>query len=421
MRRSWDTSIKHLTRLGLLSDILTKEQIASIPSSNLSRWKNESEDKYEYSDLNQIVKNEIDFIKRMNQSSRIKKINKCYFMLADAFHQAIIDIKGVKSTLNSQKELIVNTIDLVSGYIPFENALKLFNISRSTFQNYKTILIHKCEASHFKWCTRRFPNQLLPKEVGIIKTYLMDERYKYWSKSSIYLRAIKDNALLCGLSTFYKYSRLLGFYNLKTCKKANNYNSLQTSRPNQVWCADVTIFKTLDQTKHYIHILMDHNSRKILGYRIENNCSGKAVRSLLQDAYTKYKPKNTMFLSDAGSENVNVTVSSLLESYNQIINHKIAQQDVLFSNSMIEAFNKVLKYQFLYPRTINNKTSIESVMREVIPIYNNERPQLKLGGNTPDEAFSGSSIQLENHTTKFKAQKALRNVQNKQNSCRSCL
>lgn len=148
-----------------------------------------------------------------------------------------------------------------------------------------TIVIHKCEASYFKWCTRRFFNQLLQTEIETIKEYMQDERYRFWSKSCVYLKAIKDNRLFCGLSTFYKYCRLLGFSNLKNYRKSDGYNPHKSSRPNEVWCADVTIFKTEDYIKHYIHILMDHYSKKIIGYRIENSSSGKAIRSLLQDAY----------------------------------------------------------------------------------------------------------------------------------------
>jgi len=36
-RKSWDTYIKHITRNGLLNDVLTTNQIATIPRSNISR------------------------------------------------------------------------------------------------------------------------------------------------------------------------------------------------------------------------------------------------------------------------------------------------------------------------------------------------------------------------------------------------
>ena len=211
VRKSWDTNIKHLARHGLLNDVLNSEQIMMIPRSNLSRWRNEASNKYQYAQLNQIIEKEVDFIKRMNQSSKLKKINEGYFKLCDTFHEVISSVKGVQSLLKEQKELIVNTIEKVVDIIPIEKALKVFNISRSTYQNYKSIVIHRCEASYFNWCTKRLPNQLLPAEVKVIKKYMENNTYLFWSKSSVYLKAIRDDTLVCCLNTFYKYCDYLGF------------------------------------------------------------------------------------------------------------------------------------------------------------------------------------------------------------------
>lgn len=87
-RQSWDTAIKHLARHNLIKDILPPGTLKAIPSSNLSRWLNEPDDKYLYSEVNHLVKQEIDLIKRMNQSSKIKNINKAYFRLCDTFQKS---------------------------------------------------------------------------------------------------------------------------------------------------------------------------------------------------------------------------------------------------------------------------------------------------------------------------------------------
>lgn len=103
MRNSWDTSIKHLTRSGAIEYVLTAEKIDTIPRSNISRWKNEADDKYSFCELNDIVLQEIELIKRIHQSYKIKKINQSYFNLADTFHKVISKIKGLKSPLREQK------------------------------------------------------------------------------------------------------------------------------------------------------------------------------------------------------------------------------------------------------------------------------------------------------------------------------
>ncbi|WOD45358.1 hypothetical protein [Hwangdonia lutea] len=64
-----------------------------------------------------------------------------------------------------------------------------------------------------------------------------------------------------------------------------------------MWCAEVTIFKTNDGTKHYIHILMDHFSKMNLGYSIEKSSYGKAIRSLIKNALVFAPEKQPKSLS----------------------------------------------------------------------------------------------------------------------------
>nr|WP_299780832.1 integrase core domain-containing protein [uncultured Formosa sp.] len=181
------------------------------------------------------------------------------------------------------------------------------------------------------------------------------------------------------------------------------------------------MFRSLNGVKHYIHILMDQFSKMVLGYQIEKHSSGKTIRHLLQNAYLKHKPKLTLFLTDGGSENINTYVSSVIYASSGNLKHKIAQRDVRFSNSMIEAFNKVLKYQFLYPIPINSRTKLETVLNHVIETYNLQRPQLTLNGNTPFEVYNGSPIDFSTYSDKFKAQIQYRIAQKRNISCKICL
>jgi len=420
VRKSWDTNIKHLVRHGLLNDLLTSEQIAMIPRSNLYRWKNEPDNKYAYAEINQVIEQEVAFIKRMNQSAKIKKINQCYFKLCDTFHEVISNIKGVKSILKQQKEIIVNTIEKVVDSIPLDKALKVFNISRTTYQNYKSIIIHKCNSSYFNWCVKRFSNQLLPNEVLTIKYYMSNDAYRHWSKSSIYLKAIRDEKLKCGLSTFYKYCRLLGFKNRPRKRKSDSYNPVKTSKPNELWCADVTIFKTTDNVKHHIHFLIDHFSKYIIGYKICSSSSSVAIKELLHNAYEIHKPDKLQFLTDGGSENVNTTVSSFINSPDIPIEHVIAQKDVVYSNSMVEALNCVIKHQFLHPQNIANSSQLLTIIEKSVYAYNNIRPQMSIGGNTPQETFNGIPVDFSQYSQNFNEQKVVRRQQNRNNICNVC-
>ncbi|TEB40901.1 hypothetical protein D0809_28255, partial [Flavobacterium circumlabens] len=114
-----------------------------------------------------------------------------------------------------------------------------------------------------------------------------------------------------------------------------------------------------------------------------------------QKAYLKNKNNDLIqFITDGGIENVNSTVKDFIASTNDDIKHLIAQKDIPFSNSKIEAFNKIIKHQFLLPRNLENRKQLTEFLSEDVYAYNNVRPQFSLQGNTPEESFSGKPIAI---------------------------
>jgi len=283
------------------------------------------------------------------------------------------------------------------------------------------LVINKCDATYFLQSIKQYPHQLLKKEILQIKKYMENPVYLHWSKASIYLLALRNKDTAVCLTTWYKYSKLLGYNTSRHLHPLKKYASLTSFRPNEIWCADVTILKTADDKKHYIHFLMDHFSKMILGYTVENSSSPKAIKTLLQEAYLKHKNKESItFVTDAGVENINATVKEFLATTDQDIKHLIAQKDIPFSNSKIEAFNKIIKHQFLLPQNLTNRTALETALVTDVLTYNTIRPQLSLQGNTPAETFSGKPITINPYKTLFHEQKTLRVTQNQQNKCKDC-
>ena len=419
-RISWDTNVKHYIRNGLYSN-LPNDIKAKIPKSNKHRWEREEENKYTGCEIASFIKEELELIKRIGASSNSKKVMEAYFKLSDTYHEITGSLKGLMKQVELQKEKIVNTIENAKEFIPVESALKIFNISRATYHNYKTLVINKCDGSYFLWCVKQYPHQLLKKEILQIKNYMENAAYLHWSKSSVYLMALRNKEISFCLTTFYKYCKLLGYGKSRHLQPKIKYSSLTSCKPNEIWCADVTILKTSDNKKHYIHFLMDHYSKMILGYSIENSSSPKAIKNLLQEAYLKYKSKTSITLvTDGGVENVNNTVQEFLITTNHDIKHLIAQKDIPFSNSRIEAFNKIIKHQFLLPRYLENRKQLINALAEDVPIYNTIRPQLSLQGNTPAETFLEKPMDINHYKTHFDNQKIVRITQNQQNRCKGC-
>ena len=419
-RISWDTNVKHYIRNGLYGN-LPNTLKSKIPKTNKHRWEREEDNKYIGCEVGSFIKEELELIKRIGTSSNSKKVMEAYFKLSDTYHEITGSIKGVMKQVALQKEKIVNAIEIAKEIISIESAIKIFNISRTTYHNYKTLVINKCDASYFLWCVKQYPNQLLKKEIFQIKNYMENKAYSHWSKSSVYLLALRNKEISFCLTTFYKYSKLLGYDKSRHLQPKIKYSSLKSYKPNEIWCADVTILKTADDKKHYIHFLMDHYSKMILGYSVENSSSPKTIKNLLQEAYLKHKNKDSITLvTDGGVENVNNTVQEFLTSTNPDIKHLIAQKDIHFSNSRIEAFNKIIKHQFLLPQKLANRKQLENALAMDVQTYNNIRPQLSLQRNTPEQTFSGKSMDINHYKTHFDNQKIVRTELNQQNKCKGC-
>lgn len=112
MRISWDTNVKHYVRSGLYlnlpSDI--KNQISS---SNLSRWKNEPNDKYIGSELAKYIDQDIALYKRIGQNSNIKKINESYFKLVDVLHETLYNVGALSKKLQITKILLLMPLKIL--------------------------------------------------------------------------------------------------------------------------------------------------------------------------------------------------------------------------------------------------------------------------------------------------------------------
>ena len=133
-RISWDTNVKHYIRNGLY-DTLPATIKSKIPKTNKHRWERETEDKYIGCEIAAFIKEELELIKRVGESRNSKKVMEVYFKLSDTYHEILSDVKGIKRQIAKQKEKIVNAIEMVKDIVPVETALKVFNISRATYDN----------------------------------------------------------------------------------------------------------------------------------------------------------------------------------------------------------------------------------------------------------------------------------------------
>ena len=391
-RKKYHTSIKLACKLNILS----YDYIKLIPKSSFHRFKNTDFSGYFGYDLaKQLESNEI----------IIKELFNCKSALITA--KAVIKIKNTiiyikESTLSGFQIMksIISTINQVKDSISLDHALTIFNISKSAFYSWSFQINHICLESFLGKCIKRFPNQLTLDSINIIKSLCNNEMFKGWPLVSIYYYAKRNNILDISIHSWYKYSKLLGMSKrVPKCLKKRK-TGIRALCPHQLWHADVTVFKTLDNLKAYIYLVVDNFSRAILAFDVSLNLSASIRLNSINDAYTKFilnsnNKNNVHLIVDGGSENNNSVVDEYISSVP--INKLIAQRDIRFSNSLVESVNKIIKYRSLFLHNIPDIHALKKHLDEFIPVYNNIRPHVSLNGLTPTEVLNGLDPDNQNH------------------------
>ncbi len=145
----------------------------------------------------------------------------------------------------------------------------------------------------------------------------------------------------------------------------------------------------------------------------------------LKEAYYKHfitltKDKPIELIVDGGPENNNKTVDKFIyDDIDRAIRKLVAQKDIIFSNSMVEAVNKILKYRFLFQHNIPDYESTIKHLNNFIPIYN-QRPHSALGGRAPEEVLKGIELNKKEYTMHFKEAQKKRIEENRIVWCENC-
>jgi putative transposase len=141
---------------------------------------------------------------------------------------------------------------------------------------------------------------------------------------------------------------------------------------------------------------------------------------LLKEAISQFTPKNAQLIADGGSENNNIYVDELLTKNPNTLTKLIAQKDISFSNSMVEAINKILKYNYLFPFGITSLQFLLQQLEFAINDYNNKRPHFSLKGSTPFEVFNNTPWDRSVITNQFELARLDRLSVNRKNTCDGC-
>ena len=136
---------------------------------------------------------------------------------------------------------------------------------------------------------------------------------------------------------------------------------IRASRANETWHVDATLIRLLDGSKVYLHAVIDNFSRRILAWKASDQFDPSITAELLNQAASgNEEAEPPQLMVDGGVENYNASVDAAIISLN--LKRVLAQTEVTFSNSMIEAWWRVLKHQWLFLNELDSLSKVTSVV-----------------------------------------------------------
>jgi len=175
--------------------------------------------------------------------------------------------------------------------------------------------------------------------------------------------------------------------------------------------------------KYYVYLLMDNFSRFILNYQVFEKVSAEIRMQSIKQTYEQYimvPGEDVRLIVDGGVENNNNFVDDYIRSKEVSVQKLIAGKDIRFSNSMVEAQNKIIKYYYLFKHDFKDIHELRKLLDWIIPDYQYERPHHSLKGCTPYEVLIGIPLPTEQWQQQIQEAKQLRLPPNAKETCEIC-
>lgn len=150
-------------------------------------------------------------------------------------------------------------------------------------------------------------------------------------------------------------------------------------KPLDVVVSDLTYVKVGDRW-HYICILVDLFNREIIGY----SCGAKKDAALVQRAFASCNVNLkhiTMFHTDRGREFKNELIDEVVETFG--MKRSLSMKGCPYDNAVAEATFKIIKWEFVYPRTFATLDQLRRSFAAYVHWFNYKRTHSKLSYLSP--------------------------------------
>lgn len=187
-------------------------------------------------------------------------------------------------------------------------------------------------------------------------------------------------------------------------KSPNLIKGLAVTHSEQVFVSDITYIK-LEGKHAYLALVTDLYSKKIMGYKLDDNMKTSLVKEALKMAIKnkEHNRSSTIHHSDRGIQYCFPEYTQFATENGMILS--TTEKYDPYENAVAERINGILKYEFGLIKTIPSMAVANKMLAQAVKIYNNERRHCSLGMRTPSYAHWHQT-----HTYRSYKKKTARNV-----------
>lgn len=186
-------------------------------------------------------------------------------------------------------------------------------------------------------------------------------------------------------------------------KYPNLIKELDCHWPNQLWVSDITYIKTANGFV-YLFLVTDAYSRKIVGWQMSETLESKNALQALYMAISQLpaNARNLIHHSDRGIQYCSSKYVNCLQKHN--INISMTENGDPYENAIAERVNGILKTEWLYDMDLKNLAEAKKAVKQIINLYNNQRPHTSIEMLTPAQAHQTTGT-LKRLWKKYKRKK----------------
>lgn len=171
-------------------------------------------------------------------------------------------------------------------------------------------------------------------------------------------------------------------------KHPNLLKDIVADHPEKVFVSDITYLES-DEGIHYLSLVTDACTRKIMGYEVSREMKARdVVKALNMAIEARQSTCTSIHHSDRGLQYCAGEYQQVLESNG--IRPSMTDGYDCYQNALAERVNGILKQEFLFYRC-KSFDELQLLVQQSVSIYNHLRPHLSLGMKTPAEAHEKAS------------------------------